>query len=79
MARVKRMEVRCTNSDCAQWFRSPFLLGTDKFVDPPDAQEMYGIKTECPHCHSVVTFGLENMRVSTDEGGFLGNETNPSG
>ena len=70
MARVNTIEIRCLS--CGKWFPSPIMLGdTESF----DTSTLIGNTVTCAHCGRMTGCNKENMRVRSQDGGFLGKDT----
>ena len=70
MSKTKSLKIRCLN--CGKWFDSPIFLGDMKTFD---STTMYGNIVQCVHCGGMTRCNKENMKLSSEDGGFIGNET----
>jgi len=70
MSWAKSLEIRC--EQCEKWFRSPIAFGDDESFD---TSTLIGNKAQCSHCGTMTGCNKENMRLRTEDGGFLGIDT----
>lgn len=70
MSNKKKLQIRCLN--CKKWFDSPiFFADLGSF----DTATLEGNKVQCQNCGKMTGCNKENMKLSSDDGGFLGKET----
>jgi len=70
MTEKPSVSVRCLH--CDEWFTSALGFAT---LDVYDSATLIGNITTCHHCGKKTAINKENLRVSTADGGFVGNET----
>ncbi|MEM5017888.1 hypothetical protein WKH31_16460 [Metabacillus indicus] len=67
---TKAVQIKCLN--CNTWFDSPIFFGN---LDTFDSSTLEGNSVQCPKCSKMTGCNKENMRVSSDDGGFRGKDT----
>lgn len=72
MDKVKTIEIKCLNSKCGSWFKSPIYF---EDLDSLVSSVMYGNKVQCPNCGIMTSCNKENMRARATSGGFKGIDT----
>lgn len=70
MDKVKKLQIYCPV--CKKWFNSPIMF---EDADSFDATTMNENVTSCPYCNHTINCNKENMRMTSESGGHLGNET----
>ncbi len=70
MSKVKSLEIRCEY--CGAWFPSPICCGDDASFD---TSTLIGNQVQCAKCGKMSGCNKENMRLRSEDGGFLGIDT----
>lgn len=70
MSKTKTLKIRC--NCCKEWFNSPIYFGDSESFD---TSIMEGNTVQCPICNKMTGCNKENMKMTSDDGGFLGNKT----
>ena len=70
MGKVESIEIQCEH--CEAWFPSPIGFGNPGGLD---ASLLEGNLLLCGNCGEMTSCNKENMRVRTEDGGFMGDST----
>lgn len=70
MSQVNIIEIRC--SHCKNWFKPSICFGD---MNSFDTCFMEGNKEQCPHCNKMTDCNKENYKISSSDGGFIGDKT----
>lgn len=70
MSKVKEIQIRCDH--CNEWMPSPIMFGDDESFN---TSKLIGNVVQCPSCGETTSCNKENMRMRTENGGFVGFKT----
>lgn len=70
MSKTKTLKIRCDH--CKSWFNSPIYFGDSESFD---SSFLEGNMAQCSNCGKMTKCNKENMKLVSEDGGFVGNET----